>query len=249
MELKSSNKIGVLWLGSLIAVSGVSAYLANPNAARTRAAAAQAAYKAALNPEPVVFVQPGEQLRDSVGAIAAVAPAAKIISTPPSARFPKPRRRLKRRAKAKKKKVRPASAANEEDFLKLYHVAKPHNLEKGKTFLVEGTAFDLESGAYVEKASLYFRDARSKKVFLVKSNDWGEYSIRLPRNIDGYRLSIYREGYRPQYLRDWSPSMKDADADIRKQVADELLNFRFEGLMVFHRAREDQLLDFALIAR
>ncbi len=256
MEHKRPKKLWPIWLGSLIAVSAFSAYMANPKAANVRLGAAKAAYKAAVKSpaaaEPAL--EPAQDLRDSVAALSIAAPPARVLARPMPKKFPKPIRIPKRRAVPKKKpasrvKKRPASPQSEDAFLKLYHVVPLQKLAKRKTFLVEGTAFDLDSGAYVEGASFYFTDALTKKAFLIKTNDWGEYSIRLPRNDAGYRLAIYHDAYRPQYLRDWTPSMKDANPDIRKQVAAELLALRFEGMMVFHRAREDQLLDFALIAR
>ncbi|PIP83771.1 MAG: hypothetical protein CO113_07840 [Elusimicrobia bacterium CG_4_9_14_3_um_filter_62_55] len=258
MERERGSKVWMLWLGSLIAVSGGSAYLANPQAAKRQYRAAKAAYHAAVKPAPAASQEPEADLRDSVSALptasAVGAPAARLPSRPPTLSFPTPKRvpvrKPVRRVKSESTGVsRPVFPETEEEFLRLYQVAAPRKLATHKSFAVSGEVFDLDSGAYLEGASLYFRDPKTGESFLVKTNDWGEYSLRLPVNIDGYRLSVFKKGYRHQYLRDWSPSMKEADPSIRKQVAAELLALRFEGLLVFYSPREDQVLDFALIPR
>jgi hypothetical protein len=269
MARPRGKKTWMLWLGSLIAVSGISAYIANPEAAktkmraaRTRARAVTAAYKVAVRrapkPRPAPSAAAPEapvepDLRDSVAALAVGAPAGRLPAAAIPGKFPAPKRTAARKRVKPRRKIRPVrrrlSPTNEEDFLKLFQVSAPTRLSKDKTFLVEGEIFDIQSGKLLRETALYFTDPKSRKAFRATTDARGEYAIRLPRNIDGYRLAIFKTGYRYQYLRDWSPSMRDSSAAIRRQVAAELLALRFEGLMVFHRPREDQLIDFALISR
>lgn len=160
--------------------------------------------------------------------------------------FTRPQSLPRRIPKRRPRRVRRSSGAGIDG---IFSVGKVKRIDPSLRFTVRGEIFDLRNLRPVINAKVTFQDPETGRYRVIRTNSSGIYHASLRVNIDGYFVTIQRAGYSPRYMRDWIPSLRTQNARRRTDAARQHLKRKFEQTLIFSRAGDLLIRDFALIRR
>jgi hypothetical protein len=100
-----------------------------------------------------------------------------------------------------------------------YHRVERTNQGGPQAFRIRGKVFDILSLENVGGATLVFHDRASGKFYGAFAQADGSYDAYLPVTSGGYYLTAHHDGYERGFLEDWEPSLRQAHAEVRLEMA------------------------------